>query len=484
MFVIQVDFKDGVNQVESAYINRLFVKIGTTESSHLILDGVRALPYQLGIIRGLGDTFTCKALWIEQGKKQELSWEKEYSHSAHISLPDVHVYITSIPGFIAQKVRSDDLSYRLLTEMLRTNENTKSIFPAFISSQSPRVSLSVGGVDELRIGNTRSCLLRIDSFREKKEYAKVSQSAAGFELENIHSRDVIKVNNNVISSKVLLGPRDRIHFSCGVEVIYVTSEEDLRALSDELPDFLTSLKGGLRRNMRAIGGPISPTVVPLHVGQTVSIGRDPGHNMWIDAPFISRLHCSIYVEEDGYVCSDFSTNGVEVNGKKLTKGMQERFPNAVMHISFGHGTGVLISDFDENAAREYLRELNSKDQKKVEAEDENHFVVEGDLPGESSEKVSSSEYEEADSISQLDQEEVDFEKNEAMDTQFEEYQKRSLRILEESGAQFLAVDVPEEEREEFPIRIGYTKYLPQIFITGLILVIVVFLIILATNLVR
>lgn len=493
MFVVQVDFSDGVTQVETVFVSRLFLRVGTSDNSHLILEGVKKLPYEIAIIRGLGDDFTCKAIWSDPASKVDFDWEKQHHLKAEIRISNVSVVVNAISAAVAQHVmRSRDQS-SALKDLELASSLGDGVYPAFISTKSPRVCLSVPGVDQIFIGNTRNCFLRFETFREKKEFARISKVSLGMlEIVKIHPQEVIKVNNNIISDRLVLNPRDRISFSSGPELVFLTSEDDLQALSDELPDFVSFLKTEHRRNLRSIAGPITPGFLPLSVGQTISIGRDPGHNVWIDAPFISRLHCTIHVEQEGYVFTDFSSNGIEINGKKLIKGKQEFFPNSIIELSFGYGTSILISDYDEKAAKEYLKSSESNTVLSRLSEETLSEDLENNKAKEDS--VVTNNYREDVALER----EWESEKNESLgvteailksksqesNMDFDEFQRKSLKIHEDLGDQFFADDYPGEIKEESPIRVGFSKYLPQIFIATLIFVIAAFLIILATNFIR
>jgi pSer/pThr/pTyr-binding forkhead associated (FHA) protein len=56
------------------------------------------------------------------------------------------------------------------------------------------------------------------------------------------------------------------------------------------------------------------------VGQTVTIGRSPGNNVFIDNPAVSSRHARVIREGDGFVLEDLhSTNGTFVNEQRVTR---------------------------------------------------------------------------------------------------------------------------------------------------------------------
>ncbi|MGL5195574.1 MAG: FHA domain-containing protein, partial [Chroococcales cyanobacterium] len=65
-------------------------------------------------------------------------------------------------------------------------------------------------------------------------------------------------------------------------------------------------------NPASAGAP--PTVRSLSLaGRSVVLGRDPSCNLQLDAPIVSRRHAII----DNYTITDYSTNGVFVNGQRV-----------------------------------------------------------------------------------------------------------------------------------------------------------------------
>ncbi|AFY79969.1 ATP-binding cassette domain-containing protein [Oscillatoria acuminata] len=65
-------------------------------------------------------------------------------------------------------------------------------------------------------------------------------------------------------------------------------------------------------NPASAGAP--PTVRSLSLaGRSVVLGRDPSCNLQLDAPIVSRRHAVI----DNYTITDYSTNGVFVNGQRV-----------------------------------------------------------------------------------------------------------------------------------------------------------------------
>jgi hypothetical protein len=75
-----------------------------------------------------------------------------------------------------------------------------------------------------------------------------------------------------------------------------------------------------------LGERADPDVVWLHpppqvaVGETLVIGRDPGANLVVEDPGVSRRHLMLRREQDGWTAVDLeSTNGTYVNGWRIAR---------------------------------------------------------------------------------------------------------------------------------------------------------------------
>ena len=498
MFVVQVDFCDGISQPEAVFIRRLFARIGTRETSHLILDGVAKLNYELAIYRGIGGKFYCKAIPIGSEMLPHFPWEKEYEGLAEIKIGPVIVNIVVVPAEKAQRYLSDE-TFDLLQELKDIGIRDREVYPALFSISEPQVAISLSGVKDFFIGKSRKCLFRADKFLSNSEYALVRIKEEGvFEIRDLDAQEGTCVNGINVSRPKILEPKDRISFSTGVELVYLNSPKDLMDLSEELPEVFMASGTASKRNLRTISGPVKPNLLPVHIGQTISIGRDATHNVWIDAPFISRLHCSIYVEKEGYSITDFSTNGVAIEGRKIGKGNTEFFPLGKILISFGHGTSMCLSELDDSGFKEFLfnSEMNPK-----EYSHDRGVVPEPIVPGPELEEPVIERKEDLVIVNQtldrqpLDRlvENIEVKNDRAVEepsvnfSSFEEYQKRSIRLMEESGANFLSsteISFDEINNREFPVRIGLSRFLPQVFIGLLILIILVFFVVLGLNLIH
>src|SRR5437870_1199223 len=82
----------------------------------------------------------------------------------------------------------------------------------------------------------------------------------------------------------------------------------------------------------AVAGPLKNSTVPLS-SKEVPVGRDPANLLAISDPSLSRHHCVLSREDDGYKIRDLeSRNGTFVNGV------------AVKEIQLRHGDQISVGD--------------------------------------------------------------------------------------------------------------------------------------------
>jgi len=96
---------------------------------------------------------------------------------------------------------------------------------------------------------------------------------------------------------------------------------------------------------------VRPARLRLQPGTEIRIGRDPASDLWVGAPYISRLHCVIVVGADGRLfITDRSTNGTFHEFGLLPKGAElvvaQNQPK-VLSLGDGITIGICFSEQDE-----------------------------------------------------------------------------------------------------------------------------------------
>jgi ABC transport system ATP-binding/permease protein len=117
--------------------------------------------------------------------------------------------------------------------------------------------------------------------------------------------------------------------------------------------------------------------------RSVTLGRDPSANLYLDAPTISRRHAAIDTDNQGrYILTDYSTNGIFVNGQKVT-GSAVLSPGATIRIGpytlTLQGDELVVVDRGENIrldAENLVRVVKGKDRQDIKILDRVSLPIE------------------------------------------------------------------------------------------------------------
>jgi pSer/pThr/pTyr-binding forkhead associated (FHA) protein len=362
MFLIEVDFNDELSEREAVLLKRSYARIGPSETSHLILDGIR-LPCDIQVVKGYGDTFKCAPVFSDKNRQHQddsFPWAGEYHRSIELCIEDVFISILSIDAVIAEFLmthKNEVSCTRDLLDLVFTDK--EPLLPAIQLVSDPKVALSLGQVDKCYIGKSRDCLFRMDHPGLRPQHALIKKNASSYSIESIGQDIQMSVNGRSIGSatKVLRGG-DRIQLHDSLEVVFIADSQNLEDISNELGPAHFSLPSFSNVKMlRTVSGLINPTALSLREGQTIAIGRDPLHPVWINAAFISRLHATITLLNDAYTIVDYSSNGTIVNGIKLETEKEYTYNSAeVIHVIFGPEAEIMLSDFSDTEFQKWMRE--------------------------------------------------------------------------------------------------------------------------------
>jgi pSer/pThr/pTyr-binding forkhead associated (FHA) protein len=116
---------------------------------------------------------------------------------------------------------------------------------------------------------------------------------------------------------------------------------------------------------------IKPARIPLVLGRTISMGRDPSNDIWVGASHISRNHCYVTFEDSGTISvKDESSNGTFLGESKLNKGEATDIvpDNSVIHL----GSELCIKVcFDKASEEAFLEEHKQSEPEFVKEPDIN-----------------------------------------------------------------------------------------------------------------
>lgn len=146
---------------------------------------------------------------------------------------------------------------------------------------------------------------------ESNNWMMVSGCQASFTKEGNNYRiydgdQVTPSSNRLFLNNSLITPKQGLLLQDGMEITIGTVMGNHIIITYSNPNSNQSLK------------PLGKTSISLK-NKSVVIGRDPQANLPLDAPTVSRCHAIIDSNNKGqYILSDRSTNGVFVNGQKVT----------------------------------------------------------------------------------------------------------------------------------------------------------------------
>ncbi|EAZ92363.1 ATP-binding cassette domain-containing protein [Crocosphaera chwakensis] len=179
---------------------------------------------------------------------------------------------------------------------------------------------------------------------ESKTWMLVSGCQASFTTEGndyrIYDGDQVKPSSNrLFSNNTLITPKEGLLLQDGMEITIGTVTGNHIIITYSNPSANQTLK------------PLKTTSISLK-NKSVVIGRDTQANLRLDAPTVSRYHAIIDSNNQGkYILTDRSTNGVFVNGQKVTN-QAILFNGSTIRIGpytlILQGDDLLIADTGDN----------------------------------------------------------------------------------------------------------------------------------------
>ena len=440
-------------------LRRLYATIGSRESCHLIIDGADDLPWELRIRRGIGTRFFLQKVEIS-GSKVVVKEECEYVTFGTVAFDDMEFFIYCIDIQVSKAYLEQPNSQ--LNSIPSSFLNVSSdLFPVLYSVVEPKVALSISSLEKLFIGSSRQCMFRLENRELLPEHLQLSNSDHDWYASPVTKESKFSLNGRIVNEKSILRSGDRLTIGSS-ELLYLNSEMDLNRFSEEV-GYSLSEKSSLRSGYLSIEeGPDAPKSIPMVENKTFTIGRDPSYSLWIDKYFISRLHCTLVPRSDSLEVTDFSSNGTSVNGRKLLKDTVSIFKEPTVEIVLGPGVRLRYNSGSTGSDQQWSRDAELEAPLEIE-------------------KIS---LEESNPISNLDKQ----DELETHSRTFADYQKKTLRQMEENSSYgttsspFLS-EGSIENLTEVPIQVGLSRFIPQVFIAALILILCVVFVIVARNII-
>lgn len=358
MFALEVEFKDGMSPSEFLLVRRPNALIGASDFADVVIDDMRKLDYQLRVVKGLGRQFTCQPIGLADNSKVADFLHGIYESEAEIDLGDISLHITVLDSdlFLKESEPPDRAGVRVLRQACSLNS---PVFPALVVMGSPPVVFSFFADQQVVVGRSKKCNLRLDAPEISSEHARFGFESGSFWVEDLGSTNGTFVDGHQVSGKQSFNSGTNVVLGRGVTVVSVTSVDQLRQL--------TAVPGQVQQEavdrypvLVSKSELVRPARFVMQLGSALNIGRDPSSDIWLGAPHVSRKHCGVALSKSGVVTiTDFSTNGTAYDGGMLKRGDTIETAAQPRVLDFG-GDITLAVCFDLEQEETFMKSNGSR----------------------------------------------------------------------------------------------------------------------------
>lgn len=371
MFALEVSFSDGVSESETIFVRRPQALIGAADYAHVVIDDMKAIGFQIRLSREAGRNFKIR---LVGGDKQNLpaGVEGNYGGEADFNLGPVRFHVSALDSDLSLKEAEppDAAGVRILR---RAISRKSPEFPAIVVGGNSAMVLSFAPDQPVLIGRSKQCALRFDATEISAKHARLGYENGEFWIEDLGSTNGTFVNQQQISGRATLASGGSVTLGREITIVPVESEAQLTNALNQAPQRIERKAVAIKRYPVVVSGSevARPARLVLSPKMTVNIGRDPGSEMWLGAPHISRRHLSIFVDESGKIAlTDQSTNGTAYEGGILRRGDSVKISDRAQVFDLGSEVTVAVCFNEEEektflssqgAAHSFKRAISGKD---------------------------------------------------------------------------------------------------------------------------
>jgi pSer/pThr/pTyr-binding forkhead associated (FHA) protein len=356
LFAVELLFNDGISPDELIVVRRQSFVLGSVQDADVILEGSSGAITPIRIERRRGRRFS--AIPLEDDALPQIFNGEGELRVGEITLRiiplDIDLVIASLQSLelAAARVLSRGLCHK------------PPEFPAIEIIGATNCVVSFPADQELLIGKSRNCAVRLEEDGIHQEHARVgyygeSNSLSDFWFEpKSGSTSYLEMEQPIT---------DRVDVSTGQTIILSPGKCSIRFLAEE-DESKEALEKPKRPSVVLSRYPcivsrselMKPERYPLSLGRRVSIGRDPSNEIWFNAVHVSRLHAEIALEADpineeknSVSITDFSSNGTFIDGVKLPSEVQRTLQDKLTVVDLSKGLTFAIC-FTAEQEEEYL----------------------------------------------------------------------------------------------------------------------------------
>lgn len=360
MFALEISFMDNVSQPEMLFLRRPQGLIGSSDYAHVVIEDMKQMDFQLRILRDVGRRFRCKAVPSREGVVPPML-DGSFDGEASLELGTTSLHITALDSDLA--VREAEPPDRAGVRVLRQACATEGpLFPAVVVCSNPPFIVSFTPEQPLYIGRSKQCGLRLDSAEISARHARLGYESGRFWLEDLGSTNGTFVDGQQVSGRADVEPGVPIMLGREIVILGVNAAEQLAKVlsaSPRSPVHESAPKIQTYPVLVSLSEVARPARLVLQRGTEVVIGREPGCDMWLGAPHVSRKHCVARMGKLGDVeLEDTSTNGTAIEGGVLRRGDVLALDGKPRVMDFGGGVTVAIC-FDANQEKQFAEARGS-----------------------------------------------------------------------------------------------------------------------------
>lgn len=351
MFVLEIDFHDGVSPPEVLLVRRPHAIIGVSDFAHVVIEGAASSFYELRVTRGVGREFRCQPISrVETNQPLPIFLDGVYSGEAEIDLGEVTTRLTSVDLDLQLQAGEspDRAGLRVLRQALTT---VSPIFPAIAVLSAVPVFASFPPTQSLLVGRSRKCGLRLDSSEVSSEHARFGFSDGKFWVEDLGSTNGTFVHGQRISGRRFLETGETVMLGTEFALAGIADPTEIAALNQRSASLPVTMPTKQRFPcLLAQSDLVRPSRFVLHEGARVGMGRDPANDIWVGAAHISRNHVEVMLNRAQKVeVLDVSSNGTYLNKERLPRAVPTEIPASLATIDLGAGViiGICFSAEDE-----------------------------------------------------------------------------------------------------------------------------------------
>lgn len=343
MFAVELSFKDGVSESQTVFVSRPRLLIGGNSFAHVVVQDLKDYPYQLSVSRGVGRSFRCEA----KSQQPDAGGEPpkvngEYHRSAQLDFGPVSLFISALDHALQIKPNEppDRAGARIVREC--ASGGTPD-FPAVVLAGDQPVIVSFSPQRPVFLGRGRECEVRCDVSDVSSRHARIGMDGDGFWIEDLGSTNGTFVSGAQIAGRASVEDLAPVVLARDVLLYVVRDESQLREVVKRGTDEVSEKPDHTYPVLVSLSEVARPARFHCRENSTIQIGRDPSSDLRLGAPHVSRKHCQLeYRDDEGFILTDFSMNGVAYDGGVLSQGESVTLGSRASVFNFGGGVTVAI----------------------------------------------------------------------------------------------------------------------------------------------